>query len=570
MKRKISQALPWKRLWNVGKLFWVSDMRWIALAHLVGVLVLLTANAGISVFVNQTAGKFMTAIEQRSIPDFYHFLMVYAGALVVATPVQVFYGYLRTRLALVWRTWLSTYLFAGYFSNLAYYKMLSNKEIDNPDQRMTQDVDSFCNSSVGLFISILDSVVNVATFIGVLYAISPLLTASVLGYSLVGSVVVVLIGKALVKYNFLQMKSEADLRFGLAEARREAEAIAFYRAEQMAEMQARSRLKTVIDTLMNIMNVNRNLQLFTNCYNMMMPLIPAAIAAPMYFSGNVPFGAITQATMAFTIVFNGCTFLISQFGGISSFTAIINRLGSFQEALDATGVKAPADGKHIEVTEGEHILFDKVDINTPDYKKALVKELTVAVKPGTSLLIAGPDGSGKSSILRVIAGIWSAGAGRLMRPKATDIMFLSQNPYMPEVTLREALTYPCLDKCADDAKLLQILKMTNLAELPERAGGLDTVQNWRELLTLSEQQRLNIARIILTKPKYAVVDEATSALEAENERLLYSLLTGLGTTVISAGTSSNLVQYHQMVLELKGDGTWTLHPSNNFKRSFLK
>ena len=137
-------------------------------------------------------------------------------------------------------------------------------------------------------------------------------------------------------------------------------------------------------------------------------------------------------------------------------------------------------------------------------------------------------------------------------------MFLSQNPYMPEVTLREALNYPCLEKCADDAKLMQILKMTNLGELPERAGGLDTVQNWRELLTLSEQQRLNIARIILTKPKYAVVDEATSALEAENERLLYSLLTGLGTTVISAGTSANLVQYHQMVLELKGDGTWTL------------
>lgn len=571
MKRNVVNALPWKRLWKIGKPFWVSEKRWIALAHLVAVLVLLTANAGLSVFINKTAGNFMTAIEQRSTPDFYHFLMVYAGALVVATPIQVFYGYLRTRLALVWRTWLSTSLFAAYFDNRAYYKLLNNKEIDNPDQRMTQDVDSFCNSSVGLFISILDAAVNVVTFVGVLYAISPLLTGTVLAVSAGGSIIVVLIGKALVNYNFQQMKTEADLRFGLAEARREAESIAFYRGEKIAFGQARTRLKNVIDTLMNIMNVNRNIQLFTNAYNMMMPLIPAAIIAPMYFANQVPFGEITKASMAFTIVFSGCTFMINQFGGITSYTAIINRLGSFMEALEDCGIEHLPEGKHINVKEGDSIEFDRVSITTPDQQKVLLKELVLAIKPGASLLITGADGSGKSSILRTIAGIWNSGSGTLTRPKADDMMFLSQNPYMPQVTLREALSYPCTESCYDDARLLQILQMTNLAELPARAQGLDTVQNWRDLLSLSEQQRLSIARIILAKPKYAIIDEGTSALEGDNERLLYSLLTSLGSTIVSAGTGSNLVKYHQMVLELQGDGKWELHPALNYKqRSFLK
>lgn len=566
----VLNGLPWKRLWHIGKPFWTSEKRWIALLHLVAVLVLLSCNAGISVFINTTAGKFMTAIEQRAVPDFYHYLMVYAGALVVATPIQVFYGYLRTRLALVWRTWLSTALFAAYFENRAYYKLLSDKEIDNPDQRMTQDVDSFCNSSVGLFISMLDAVVNVITFVGVLYAISPLLTATVLGYSAAGSIIVVLIGKALVGFNFQQMKTEADLRFGLAEARREAEAIAFYRGEPIALDQAKGRLGKVISTLMSIMNVNRNLQFFTNVYNLMMPLIPAAIIAPLYFKHEVPFGYITQATMAFTIVFNGCTFMIAQFGGISSYTAIINRLGSFQEALAACGVEKLPDGKHIVVKEGDHIAFDAVDISTPDLQSTLVRNLTVNVKPGASLLITGPDGSGKTSILRTVAGIWSAGKGTLTRPRAEDVMFLSQNPYLPQVTLREALSYPCTDSCLDDAKLMQILQMCNLADLPQRANGLDTVQNWRDLLTMSQQQRLSIARIILARPRFAVIDEATSALEADNERLLYSLLTGLGTTVMSAGTGSNLVKYHQFVLELSGNGAWELFPAADYKRSFLK
>ncbi|MBK7747937.1 MAG: hypothetical protein IPI39_11860 [Candidatus Obscuribacter sp.] len=303
--KSANNALPWKRLWKIGRPFWVSEKRNIAMLHLVAVLVLLLANALLAVFINYTAGHFMTAIEQKSLGDFYHYLLVYIGAFIVVTPVQVFYDLMRTRLALVWRKWLSEVSSQLYYSDRAYYRLSKNSDIDNPDQRMTQDVDSFCNSSVGLFISVLDAVVNVSMFIGLLWAISPTLTYTVIAYSAGGSLIVVLIGKALVKLNFRQFKVEADLRYSFTETRRDAESIALSRSEDVALNHANGQLDSIIDNLMSIMLVHRNIHFFTGPYNRLMPLIPAAIIAPLYFKGAAPFGDITQATMAFTSVFQG-------------------------------------------------------------------------------------------------------------------------------------------------------------------------------------------------------------------------------------------------------------------------
>lgn len=558
-------SLPWKRLYRIGKPFWVSEKRISAILHLVAVLGLLSANAWVMVYMNSTAGHFMTAIEQRNNADFTHYLMMSALLILAVTPLQVFYGYLRTRLALMWRNWLSSSLFNGYFANIAYYKLLRNKDVDNPDQRMTQDVDSFCNSSVGLFISILDSVVNVCMMFGVLWAISPMLTGGVIAYSIVGSLIVVWIGRALVRLQFQQSKTEADLRFGLAEVRREAEAIAFYRGEEIAKSQSNKRLGTVIATLINVAGVYRNIQLFTTPFNMLVGLIPAAIMAPIYFQHEIPFGTITMATMAFGAIFNGATLLIGQFGGITNYTAVINRLGSFIEALDEAGVEQLPPGKYIEVYDGDSITFDKATVMTPDFARLLVKELSVSVPAGQSLLVTGPDGAGKTALLRVVAGMWNAGSGRLIRPPSEQLMFLTQNPYLPPTTLREAICYPGISLCPDDERLMQVLRMVNLSDLAQRSGGLDTVQNWHDMLSLSEQQRLCIGRIIQQNPKYVVIDEATSALEPEAEHLFYTLLRTLGTTIVSAGNGVALSKYHTMILELAGDGSWRTYPASSYK-----
>jgi putative ATP-binding cassette transporter len=559
------KAVPWKRLYRIGKPFWVSEKRIAAILHLVAVLGLLSANAWVMVYMNSTAGHFMTAIEQRNDADFRHYLMMSALLILAVTPLQVFYGYLRTRLALMWRNWLTSSLFNGYFANNAYYKLLRNKDVDNPDQRMTQDVDSFCNSSVGLFISILDAFVNVCMMFGVLWAISPLLTGGVIAYSIVGSLIVVWIGSRLVNLQFQQSKTEADLRFGLAEVRREAEAISFYRGEEISKRQSNGRLGKVIETLLTVAGVYRNIQLFTTPFNMLVGLIPAAIMAPIYFQGEIAFGTITMATMAFAAIFNGATLLIGQFGGITNYAAVINRLGSFIESLDAAGIEQLPPGKYIEVHDGDTITFDKATVMTPDLAKVLVKDLDISVPPGHSLLITGPDGAGKTALLRVVAGMWNAGFGRLIRPPSAQLMFLTQNPYLPPTTLREAICYPGIDVCPDDERILQVLRMVNLSDVVERAEGLDTVQNWRDTLSLSQQQRLSIARIIQHNPRYVAIDEATSALEPEAEHLFYSLLRTLGTTIVSVGNGMTLAKYHTQVLELNGDGTWKSYPASNYK-----
>lgn len=564
--KTLSNALPWKRLVKVGKPFWVSESKWTGFLHLGLVLGLLAANAGVAYFINRNAGAWMESIQLKKVDDFWYYTAIYGGLILLATPVQVFYGYFRTRLALVWRRWLSTSFFAGYFSNQAYLKMTRDKELDNPDQRMAQDVDSFCNSSVGLFISIIDAVVNVTMFAGLLWYLSGTLTWTVIGYSALGSIIVILIGRALVKLTFNQMKTEADLRFGLAEVRREAETVALYRGEALAMAQAKTRLGRVIDTLMSIMNVNRNIQLFTNAYNMFVPVIPALIMAPLYFKGTAKFGDITQATMAFQAVFNGATILIGQFGGITAFTATINRLGSFLEGLEAAGVERVPVGKRIEVTEGDEVAFDKVTVTTPDTGRDLIVGLTVGVGKGKSMLVTGPDGSGKSSLLRVLTGIWTTGSGKLQRPANGEVMFLDKSPYLPPMTLREALCFPTtLNSANDDDRLQQVLNLVDLGDLPKKSDGFDTEQTWRETLSPSQQQRLALARIINLKPKYVVIDEASASLEAENEKLLYQLLTTIGATFVSAGNGNMLAKYHTQVLELAGDGSWKLYPASDYQ-----
>lgn len=538
----------------------MSEKRGSAIGHLVAVLALLCADAGISVFVGVTASRFTTALQLKATEDFYWYLCVYAAVLIAQTPVQVFYGYLRTRLALVWRKWLSTDLFGKYYSNQAHRKLTANKNIDNPDQRMTQDVDTFCNSAIGLFISILDSVIKVLTFFGVLWAISGTLTFTVIAYAALGSVITVWIGKRLVALSFQQTKTEADLRFELASARNEAESIAFCKGEAIARSQAVTGLGTVIDTLMTVMNVNRNISLFATGYNLLMPLIPVALMAPLYFNGDIRFGVITQANMAFTVIFTGATLLIGQFAGISNFGANINRLGSFIEALEESGAQSVPAGKHIDVSEGNDIVFENVTVLAPD-DKPLVSNLNLRVPAGSSLLITGPHATQKSAMVRVMAGFWTYGSGRLQRNSFDNTMFLPPEPYLPESSLREILGAPAVE----DSRILQVLQSVNLGHMPQVAGGLDARMNWKTALNKSEVHRLVLARIVLGKRQCVIADEVSYALEEGDNELLYAVLGTLGATVISVGQPAQLAQFHDFILELADDGTWKYYPAKDHK-----
>jgi putative ATP-binding cassette transporter len=558
----MTNSLTWKRLYAIAKPFWVSSQKGRGIALLVAVLVLLFGISAVNVYVNYIAGKFATALQSKDVGQYYVFLFSYAGALVAATPIIIYYQFLRTKLSLVWRRWLSQHLISRYFTNRAYYKISSDPSLDNPDERLTQDVETFCNSAVGLSIAVLDSVITVISFVGVLYTISGMLTLVVIGYSLLGCFLTLYIGRRLVDLQFQHTKLEADLRYTMTDVRRDVESIAFYGGERRAKLQVFRAVKDAVTNLELMMILNRNLGFFTTNYNALVVLIPAAIIAPLYFAGDMQFGDITRAGMAFAQVFGGMTLLIGQFIGISAFTANINRLGSFLESMDALAEKkAPQPGKEIEMVESDLLALTNVSVLNPDASRTLIESLTLTVPAGSALLITGPSGTGKSSLLRAIAGLWQTGSGRIERPAREKLMFLPQRPFVPKSTLRKALCYPMTNTRQSDTQLLALLKLVNLPDLAVQSGGLDVEHDWRDKLSLGEQQRLSFARVILAKPDYAFLDEASSALDDGNEKLLYTLLSSAGSTVISVGHRRSLVEHHDTILELKGGGEWELRPA---------
>jgi putative ATP-binding cassette transporter len=280
----------------------------------------------------------MTAIEQKSLGDVYLYLTLSIFAIFFTVPIEVYYNFIKTRLSLLWRQWLSQSLIDRYFVERLGLTIESSHEIDNPEQRITQDVDTFCNSSVRLSITILDASVNVCTFIVVLWHLSPVLAFTVIAYSTMGLLIVSNIGRTLIALSDRQIAIEADLRSTLKEAR--AQLIKTEKGSLVSTVkEAQSRLLSVVSTLMNIMMVHKNIQLFTGTYNHLMPLIPAVIMAPAYIAGDIQFGVITQAVLAFTAVFNGATVLIGHFGDISHFAAIVNRLGSLSEKMAGNGAE---------------------------------------------------------------------------------------------------------------------------------------------------------------------------------------------------------------------------------------
>ncbi len=325
------KQLPLKRLMKVGKLFWLSDKRKAGYTLLFIVLGLLAGQTLVLLFINTTTGHFFTAIEKRSLYDFYYYLFAYVMALFVTTPLQVNYGFYRTRLSLCWRDWLSRHFFEMYFAPGVFGKLIKHNEIDHPEQRITNDLDSFCNSSVGLFISMLEASTNVVIFSFVLWKLSPVLFWTVLIYSSLGVVVVAAIGKGLPGLTARQIEFEADLRSNLT---LDLDADHVVVGDRVSlHTQSLLRLDIVISTWIGIAKLYRSLQIFTTGFNLLVPLIPAVITAPLYFNGSIEFGTITQAVMAFTVVFNGATVLISQYGGISALSAITNRLGSLLEEM---------------------------------------------------------------------------------------------------------------------------------------------------------------------------------------------------------------------------------------------
>jgi putative ATP-binding cassette transporter len=358
--------------------------------------------------------------------------------------------------------------------------------------------------------------------------------------------------------NFRQLQREANFRFGLVRVREHAEPIAFHDGEAR-EMSALQRVfAAAYANYQQVLRLQFKLNLFQYAHKFLTIVLPTVIIANDVLSGELEVGRAIQAAGAFAAILSAMTVIVDHFEGLSRFSAGVDRLHAFSQALGDVADQPEADGL-IHTVPGFELAVNRVTVFTPNREHLLVQDLTLAVKPGEGLLIVGPSGAGKSSLLRVIAGLWEAGSGDVTRPGGADMLFLPQQPYLPLGDLRCQLTYPQTERDISDEELLRWLERVNLPTLAQRFGGFGVELDWARVLSVGEQQRLAFARALLAKPRYLLLDEATSALDDANEELLYSQLAGLSITPVSVSHHHAIRKHHHQVLTLDGDGGgWTL------------
>ena len=550
----------------LAKPYWLSKetrkARWL----LVLLILLLIGETEFNVLFNEQSGEFTSALAARDSARFWHSVRTFFGLLLAAVPIYAYYYYVRDTLGLNWRRWLTDRILKRYFQNHAFYQLLAKPEIDNPDQRISQDIASFTQQSLSFLLIFGGGVIQLLAFGRVLWSISGYLVVFVILYATLVTLITfgVFSGK-LVSLNFNQRRREADFRFGLVRIRENAESIALYHGERQERAQVQRLFGHLFANLTNLIRWQLRLNFFQYPQSLLLLMLPSMVIAPRVLSGELEVGRIVQAEGAFAAIMSALTILVDNVENLSLFAAGVGRVDALAHSLALAKTSTDPERRKIVTREGEYLRIDDVTLQTPNYERTLVRELTVSVLPGEGLMIVGTSGLGKSSLLRMIAGLWDSGTGTIERPKLDDILFLPQDAYMIIGSLRSQLLYPNLERSASDTELGEVLDRVNLPDLVDRCGGFDIEFDFETILSVGERQRLAFARVLLKHPRYVLLDEATSALDRENESSLYRQLIATSTTFVSVSHHPALAKYHSQVLQLTAEGGWRLQPAADFR-----
>jgi putative ATP-binding cassette transporter len=347
--------------------------------------------------------------------------------------------------------------------------------------------------------------------------------------------------------------------------RNNVEPIFIYGGERHETDQLHHRFTKVVSNFKQLILWKRNLGFFTESYGDLARLIPFWFLAAGYVAGRLEFGQVAQAAAAFASLHAALSIVVTSFPKLANYAKVVVRLSEFLEEAQAARTFETGGRQMIEINEAPRVELEHLTVLTPGGDKTLIRDLSADVSGLEPLLVQGPSGTGKTSLMRALAGIWRKGGGKVNRPALSDVMFLPQRPYLILGSLRDQLTYPRA-LGAGDQQLHEILNAVNLSDLPERFGGLDVEMHWADVLSPGEQQRVAFARLLLNHPRYAFLDEATSALDAPNEQFDVRAPEQEANSIHELGPSADPVRkFHRNILQLSAQQTWKLERSSEFE-----
>src|SRR5215472_7447253 len=551
--------------WDLAWPYWKSDEKWSAIGLLAAVVALNLITVGLNVRFNTWYNDFYNTLQEYDWAQFWRQLAIFGILAFLFIVVAVYSLYLRQILHIRWRRWLTDRFLRNWLGNQSYYRLQLNQVTtpDNPDQRISDDLDRFATITLALSLGLLSSFVTLVSFLSILWTLSGALAIPLGGgaaidipgymvfaaliYAVGGTLLTRWIGHPLIQLNFDQQRYEADFRFSMVRLRENAENVAFYGGEGREFDTFQGRFARIVANWWGIIRRRKKLTWFTTGYSQLAIIFPFVVAAPRYFDKAIQLGGLMQISSAFNQVQDALSFIITSYTEIAEYQSVVQRLSGFREKLDEIAAAQKAPQPIALERGGEGVEVSRLDLELPE-GELLRANISLAASPGEALLITGASGLGKSTLLRAIAGLWPFGRGRI-RVGDGRCLFLPQRPYLPLGSLADALAYPRSAAELTPGSVADALRAVGLPELVDR---LDEEANWAQRLSIGEQQRVAFARVLLVRPQVVFLDEATSALDEAAEMSLYRLLREAPwhPTIVSVGHHGNLRRFHDIVLDL--------------------